>query len=85
MLILLTICEARMDRRQFALGSLGLAANLAASLAACPAKAQTAAYTGPNVVLVRFGGGVRRAETIDEAATYAPFLPRLCPTRSRGT
>jgi hypothetical protein len=59
-----------MDRRQFTLGSLGLAAGLAAH----PALAQTPGYRGPNVVLVRFGGGVRRAETIDEAATYAPYL-----------
>ena len=35
---------------------------------------QPRAYSGPNVILVRFGGGVRRAETIDEAATWAPFL-----------
>ena len=59
-----------MDRRQFTLGSLGLAA----SMAAHPTVAQTPGYRGPNVVLVRFGGGVRRAETIDDAATYAPFL-----------
>lgn len=59
-----------MDRRQFTLGSLGLAAGLAAS----PALAQMPGYRGPNIILVRFGGGVRRAETIDEAATYAPFL-----------
>ncbi len=68
-----------MDRRQFALRSLGLAASLAAG----PAVAQTAGYTGPNVVLVRFGGGVRRAETIDEAATYAPYLRHVLA--SRGT
>ncbi|MCX7289278.1 MAG: hypothetical protein NTW20_17525 [Rhodobacterales bacterium] len=59
-----------MDRRSFTLGSLGLAASLAAPV---PARAQ-GAYRGPNVVLVRFGGGVRRAETIDEAATWAPYL-----------
>lgn len=59
-----------MDRRSFTLGTLGLAAGLAAPM---PALAQTA-YRGPNVILVRFGGGVRRAETIDEAATYAPYL-----------
>jgi hypothetical protein len=63
-----------MDRRQFTLGSLGLAAGLSSSLAAPSALAQTPGYRGPNVVLVRFGGGVRRAETIDEAATYAPYL-----------
>lgn len=60
-----------MDRRSFTLGTLGLAAGLTAPF---PARAQTPAYSGPNVILVRFGGGVRRAETIDEAATWAPFL-----------
>ena len=31
-------------------------------------------YTGPNVILVRFGGGVRRQETIVPQHTYAPFF-----------
>ncbi len=31
-------------------------------------------YQGPNVILVRFGGGVRRRETIDEEHTYAPYF-----------
>ncbi len=58
-----------MDRRSF---TLGLAAGLASPLTGL---AQTApGYRGPNVILVRFGGGVRRAETIDEAATWAPYL-----------
>ncbi|TAG16999.1 MAG: hypothetical protein EAZ40_12495, partial [Rhodobacterales bacterium] len=58
-----------MDRRSF---TFGLAAGLASPL---PGFAQTApGYRGPNVILVRFGGGVRRAETIDEAATWAPYL-----------
>ena len=63
-----------MDRRSF---SLGLAAGL---LAPAPGLAQDTAqgvapsYRGPNVILVRFGGGVRRAETIDAAATWAPYL-----------
>lgn len=40
-------------------------------------------YCGPNVILVRFGGGVRRTETIVESNTYAPyFLKELAP---RGT
>ncbi len=40
-------------------------------------------YRGPNVILVRFGGGVRRLETIDPKGTYAPyFLNTLVP---RGT
>jgi hypothetical protein len=60
-----------MHRRSFTLGGLGLAAGLAAPH---PTFARSPAYPGPNVILVRFGGGVRRAETIDEAATWAPFL-----------
>ena len=40
-------------------------------------------YTKPNVVIVRFGGGVRRRETIDTEHTYAPFL--LHTLASRGT
>ena len=32
-------------------------------------------YHGPNVILVRFGGGVRRRETIDDPTnTYCPFI-----------
>ncbi len=52
-------------------------AGLAAGTASLPfARSATAAaeYRGPKVILVRFGGGVRRHETIDPAATYAPFL-----------
>jgi hypothetical protein len=69
--MVLTNVGATMHRRSFTLGSLGFAAGLAAPL---PALSQNQAYRGPNVVLVRFGGGVRRAETIDEAATWAPYL-----------
>src|SRR6266498_396889 len=32
------------------------------------------AFRGPNVVLIRFGGGARRKETIDPQSTYSPFL-----------
>lgn len=39
-----------------------------------------AAYAGPNIVLVRFGGGVRRQEILDPATTHAPyFMHRLVP------
>jgi hypothetical protein len=31
-------------------------------------------YRGPNVIVVRFGGGARRRETIEPQSTYAPFL-----------
>ncbi len=40
-------------------------------------------YDGPNIVVIRFGGGVRRRETIDPQNTYSPyFLHELC---KRGT
>jgi len=67
-----------LDRRSFTLGMAGLAASLTAPLASL---AQTKTYQGPNVVLVRFGGGVRRAETIDEAATWAPYLRQVLAPR----
>src|SRR5687767_8584086 len=32
-------------------------------------------YTGPNVIVIRFGGGVRRRETIDTPErTFCPFI-----------
>jgi len=46
---------------------------LSRGLAAVPDLSRPA-YGGPNVILVRFGGGARRRETIDPDQTYAPFL-----------
>ncbi|MBC8353316.1 MAG: hypothetical protein H8E66_15060 [Planctomycetes bacterium] len=31
-------------------------------------------YDGPNIVIIRFGGGARRRETIDPDHTFSPFL-----------
>jgi len=56
-----------MHRRSF---TLALGASLAATRAPRAARATDAA---PNIILVRFGGGVRRAETIG-TASHAPFL-----------
>lgn len=40
-------------------------------------------YNGPNVIIVRFGGGVRRRETIEPEHTYAPYLVHdLAPRRT---
>ncbi|MCB1681870.1 MAG: hypothetical protein H6858_06205 [Rhodospirillales bacterium] len=37
-------------------------------------------YKGPNVILIRFGGGVRRRETINPVNSFSPFmLNRLIP------
>ncbi len=65
-----------MDRRTF---NKGLVAATAAG--ALPLAAKAAPYRGPNVILVRFGGGVRRAETIDEATTWAPYLRQVLTER----
>ena len=46
---------------------------LALSAAALEAKAPPD-YRGPNVILIRFGGGVRRLESIDPQHTYAPYF-----------
>lgn len=44
--------------------------------------AQAKAYGGPNVVLIRFGGGVRRQETIaDPENTFAPYTRRVLSKR----
>ena len=64
------------SRRTF---NAGLGAGIAASILPGPAAARE--YTGPNVILIRFGGGVRRAETIDEAATYAPYTRKVLAKR----
>jgi len=51
----------------------GVGAGLAAAAISGPARAKSD-YSGPNIILIRFGGGVRRRETTDLANTYAPFL-----------
>lgn len=61
-----------------------MAAGGAAAVAGLPSawsqESAPAEYRGPNVVLVRFGGGVRRQETIVEKTTYSPyFLHELAP------
>lgn len=45
-----------------------------------PAKAKPE-YSGPNVIIIRFGGGVRRRETIDPDHSYAPFLSNVLAKR----
>ena len=61
-----------LNRRAFlrttALGAATLASGGAAGLAAPEAVAKPA-YRGPNVVLIRFGGGARRRESIDPRHT----------------
>ena len=70
---MITSATSRRDILRAALGTatcLGLESGL--SPAAAPDTRP--AYTGPNVIIIRFGGGVRRRETIDPQHTYSPFL-----------
>lgn len=57
----------------------GLGVGIAASV--MPGLAMARDYTGQNVILIRFGGGVRRAETIDEATTHAPYTRKVLARR----
>ncbi|MGH6816199.1 MAG: hypothetical protein ACREC6_10885 [Hyphomicrobiaceae bacterium] len=60
----------------------GLAASLAAgALPSVGPAAAAPAYRGPNVIVVRFGGGVRRAETIAPKHTYAPYMCNVLAAR----
>ncbi|CAN5445975.1 hypothetical protein BH23VER1_BH23VER1_34770 [soil metagenome] len=62
----------------------GMLATAAASAGIRPAWGDTLPdYSGPNVIIIRFGGGVRRRETIDAEHTYAPFL--IKELAARGT
>ncbi len=56
-----------------------LGAGIAAT--AIPVATEAKTYRGPNVILIRFGGGVRRHETIDEAGTYAPYMRKVLAER----
>lgn len=69
-----------MDRRRFlgstTAGSAGLVLGLGLPCLATES-VQRKPYQGPNVILIRFGGGVRRQETIAADAEYAPFLKHV--------
>ncbi|MBI3849532.1 MAG: hypothetical protein HY298_04465 [Verrucomicrobia bacterium] len=63
--------------KEIAVGTSALATSgplLAADLFSPSAKEARLPYRGPNVVIIRFGGGARRRETIDPEQTYSPFL-----------
>ena len=61
----------RNSRREFLAGSVGACLGTRCSVSKEPSKS----YKGANLILIRFGGGVRRAETIREPhKTYCPFL-----------
>src|SRR4051812_24905610 len=65
--------ELFIPRRQFIKGIAATAGVLATGLPII-GEAAKLAYTGPNVIILRFGGGVRRRETIDPDHTYSPYL-----------
>jgi hypothetical protein len=70
--------ECRLARRFFLQAMLAGAPAALASSRLVAQDAETAArrdeYRGPNVIVVRFGGGARRRETIGPEHTYSPFL-----------
>ena len=71
-----------MRRRQF-LRTVALSAVGTGTAAGVSPGLQLPDYRGPNVIVVRFGGGVRRRETIDPQHSYCRFfLKELVP---RGT
>ena len=67
-----TVMKLNISRREFVTGSGALALSNTSALSR-----SKKVYTGPNVVIVRFGGGVRRRETIDPVYTYAPYLRNI--------
>jgi len=66
-----------MDRRTF---NLGMGTGAVSAMLGGRAVAKPA-YSGPNIVIIRFGGGVRRLETIDPKGTYAPNLVNVLAPR----
>ena len=79
-----------LPRRAFIRGVIAGGSLLAAGGAFSAAESQAGdsvetkpSFRGPNVILIRFGVGARRRETIDPQSTYSPFLCRQF--RMRGT
>lgn len=64
---------ARPTRRDVLRAAAIPAASLLAPIVAAPAHARPA-YVGPNLIVVRFGGGVRRRETIEPGTSWSPWL-----------
>ena len=69
------VLNLRLKRRELlSCGAVGAASLLMQSKSWAGSSPPLPPYKGPNVILIRFGGGVRRRETIDPDHTYAPFL-----------
>lgn len=63
------------DRRTFLLGSAAASASLLTSFPTLGATTTPRPeYRGPKVVIIRWGGGARRRESLDPRHTCAPFL-----------
>ena len=78
--------DSKLDRRTFIrcaaaqAGLMGLAPLVRGNDTAPAPLPDPREYRGPNVIVIRFGGGVRRRETIDPQHTYCPyFLHKLVP------
>ena len=68
---------SRLDRRTFLSSSLAASAGWGLGPLAISARADSPnrEYRGPNVILIRFGGGARRRESIDSShRCYSPYL-----------
>jgi len=70
-----------MTSRRVFLGGLASAAVVQPGMGGDEAAAALPDYRGPNVIIVRFGGGVRRRETIEPETTYAPYLRKVLAAR----
>ena len=70
-----------MDRRGFLAAGAALGAAAVAPGVLRAEEPVRRPYRGPNVILVRFGGGVRRRETIAGDETYSPFLKHVFAPR----
>jgi hypothetical protein len=67
--------QSHLSRRSLlTTGAVGLASLWVAPQGWAAELSSKPVYSGPNIFLIRFGGGVRRQETIDPDQTYAPFL-----------
>ena len=64
------------DRRTFLLGSAAASASLLTGLPTLGTTTPRPEYRGPKVVIIRWGGGARRRESLDPRHTCAPFLTR---------
>ena len=71
------------DRRAFlkSLTTGTAVAHLSGNSSQCFANSPLPEYQGPNVIVIRFGGGVRRRETIDPMHTYAPYFAKILAKR----